>query len=224
MTFRRILVALDGSKRSERALPWVRLLAKDQDLVLLRVIEQDYALDVYAGAALPDLLSEVERYLHRVASEFEVRPRLVARVGSVSSTIAEVARECKAELIALTTHGSSELTRWIFGGTAEKLARASDTPLLVVPSWEEIGSAPKIDKVAFSDASDSAAAMALRFEAPAVAVRGDLLQSASQEQADLLIAPTRPRRWWKADETRSLLRAASIPILLVRGAPIPAAA
>jgi nucleotide-binding universal stress UspA family protein len=229
VTFRTIVVALDGSKRSERALPWARLLAKEQDVVLLRVIEQDYVMDVYAGALLPDLIAEGERYLHRVASDFEIRPRLVARVGSVAPTIAEVAREVGADLIALTTHGSSELTRWVFGTTAEKLARHSDTPLLVVPSWEEFAPVPKLAKVLVAIESE-AAARAANLGTAVVPIQGSpdqILEAAAREQADLVIAPVRPRtglsRWWKPDETRQLLRASAVPLLLVPSAPRTAA-
>lgn len=230
MTFQKILVPLDGSKRSERALPWARLLARERDIVLLRVIEHDRVLDLYAEAAVPDLISEAERYLHRIASEFEVRPGSMARVGSVVPTIAQVAHESQAEAVVLTTHGTSELTRWVFGSTPEKLSRICDVPLLVVPSWDK-AAAPKLDRIVVSMDDGPAARLADRFSAgETITVHGSpsaVLEAATRERADLAIVPVPTHfgvgRWWKSEDARGLLRAATIPLFLVRAEPQPAA-
>lgn len=133
----RILVALDGSARSERSLPWVRLLGEGADITLFRAVEPAYGLDVYAAEVIRELWGEAEQYLLRVAKKFDPMPETIAEVGSSAGTILKAARKRKADLVVVTTHGGSTVLRRTIGGTTEKLLHGSDVPLLVVPSWVE---------------------------------------------------------------------------------------
>jgi nucleotide-binding universal stress UspA family protein len=74
--------------------------------------------------------------------------------GDAAVQILETCREQQADLIAMTTHGRSGISRWMLGSVTEKVLRAAPVPLLVVrpagkperlepkeiPVWE--GSAP----------------------------------------------------------------------------------
>jgi nucleotide-binding universal stress UspA family protein len=55
--------------------------------------------------------------------------------GYPADVILETARTEGATLIAMSTHGRSGLARWFMGSTAEKVARASHVPLLLVRSF-----------------------------------------------------------------------------------------
>jgi nucleotide-binding universal stress UspA family protein len=138
---KKVLVALDGSARSERSLPWVLLLARGADKILLRVVEPVYALDIYAGSLVHELQIDAQKYLLDLAPRIKPAPETLVRLGPAAPVILDVAREKGADLIALTTHGGSKVRRRLFGGTSEKLIHGSEIPLLIVPAWS--GRAPR---------------------------------------------------------------------------------
>lgn len=129
----KVLVPLDGSRTSERSIPWARLFVADRKISLLHVIEPVYVVDVYTGSALPPLLDESDRYLNRLASEFIGQVETRIRVGPVARSILDVAQESNADLIAMTAEGGPTLGRRLFGGTVEQVVQGSEIPVLVVP-------------------------------------------------------------------------------------------
>lgn len=147
MEIRKVLVALDGSERSERSLPWARLLARDRAPLLIRVVSPPYGFDPYATNEFKDLQEQAEEYLSRVALQFPKAPGWMVRVGSPAPTILDVAEKMGADLIAITTHGGGRVVRRLFGGTAEKLIRASSIPLLVVPSYAAALQKPRVRRI-----------------------------------------------------------------------------
>lgn len=142
---KKVVVGLDGSERSERSLPWVRLLARNSQVVLARAVEPVYALDVYANAIAQDLYKDAENYLAKKGKELSPPPKTVARLGPAALTLLDIAAEEKAELIAIATHGGSPVGRRVFGGTAEKLIHGSEVPLLIVPAARQ--APPPRDKI-----------------------------------------------------------------------------
>src|SRR4029077_7065486 len=77
----------------------------------------------------------------------------VLKQGDAALQILETARELGVDLIAMTTHGRSGVSRWVMGSVAEKVLRASNVPLLLVrpakrsaalrPTEEMLGTAGK---------------------------------------------------------------------------------
>jgi len=57
---------------------------------------------------------------------------MIVRGGRPYFEIAEVAREVKAGLIVLTTHGYTGIKRVLLGGTAERIVRHAPCPVLTV--------------------------------------------------------------------------------------------
>ncbi len=147
---RKVLVPLDGSSRSERSIPWARRMATDPDLILARVIERGRLLKSEVAPAPTDLFSDGERALYRASVDFRGRPAIIVRVGSLVPTLLDIARDENAEMIVLSSHGNSPVTQWVPGGTTMRLARESDIPVLVVPSWKEPPSLPTVKKILIS--------------------------------------------------------------------------
>jgi nucleotide-binding universal stress UspA family protein len=155
----RALVALDGSARSERSLAWIPRVAPRAEIALARIVERTDPAALYAGGSGQDRLDEGMRYLERIAGGLKPVPRIVARVGSPAEGILEAAAELRADLIVTTTHGGAALERRLFGRTTEKLLHASETPLLVVPSWEAGAAPERIQRILVPmDGSDVSAA------------------------------------------------------------------
>jgi len=138
--FERILVPLDGSELAESVLHQVgRLLRrKDAELLLLRVVTLPPAVEGDVGTPLDLLRSRAAEYLQGVElrlSEQGARVRSKVVEGFAADAILETAKNERATMIAMSTHGRTGLARWVFGSVAEKVLRASPIPVLAVPSF-----------------------------------------------------------------------------------------
>jgi nucleotide-binding universal stress UspA family protein len=56
----------------------------------------------------------------------------VARNGIPADTIVEHAKESRADLIVMATHGYRGIKRWALGSVADKVLHATATPILLV--------------------------------------------------------------------------------------------
>lgn len=135
--FRRILVPLDGSDASARVLPLVHEIARtfESEVVLLHVVEPRLLPAGGAETTLEefDARADAAARLERRRAELGgVRARVVVLRGPAAAAILDAA-ECEdADLVALTTHGRSGPSRWVFGSIAEHVLHECRCPLLVV--------------------------------------------------------------------------------------------
>jgi nucleotide-binding universal stress UspA family protein len=147
--FRNVLVAIDGSAASTRALKAAVELAADQkaNLTILHVIDDFAAMPMYDGSFVPanymdsmieGLKESGERIVDKagkVAAGREVAPRSVMiETGgqSVAQAILEQARKLRADVIVLGTHGRRGLSRLLLGSDAEMVLREAPCPVLLV--------------------------------------------------------------------------------------------
>jgi nucleotide-binding universal stress UspA family protein len=143
--YKRILVPLDGSTFSESVLPHVRMLADSTgaEVILLRVMPVGIYDTVFASTAeLPmprnpeeDTRAQAEGYLQRVAFDYfppEVTVRLEVSSGATPETILDYAEGENADLIAMTTHGRSGISRLMVGSVAEEIVRRAHVPVMLV--------------------------------------------------------------------------------------------
>jgi nucleotide-binding universal stress UspA family protein len=173
--FTRVLVPLDGSDRAERALPVaMRLaLASGGSLVLVRVATESYYAPAALGYALDNAdalvapVNEAEAYLKAVAAREElarVPVTTLAAIGTPAVEILETAREKHVDAIVMCSHGRTGLAKWAMGSVAQKVARHSIVPVLVlkdgVPTPQALASAqaPSLRVVIPLDASPLAEA------------------------------------------------------------------
>ncbi|MGC2195818.1 MAG: universal stress protein [Terriglobales bacterium] len=93
-------------------------------------------------------IPEYEQYLHADAEKqlSKAREELVGRNvkvrtmvghGSAAEEIVLVAKKDGADLIVISTHGSTGLERWVFGSVAEKVVRLAECPVLTVRQAKE---------------------------------------------------------------------------------------
>ena len=144
-TYRRILVAVDGSPTSTKGLREAIRLAKDGrgQLVLVHVVNEFFAfanLDGFAPGVdlVPSLREGGRRILARakaLVDKQRVRVRTVMREtlgGPAADTIVREARKQRADVIVLGTHGRRGLRRAVLGSDAEQVVRRSPVPVLLV--------------------------------------------------------------------------------------------
>jgi nucleotide-binding universal stress UspA family protein len=136
--FRRILIPLDGSSLAEQALGQGATIARASGASVDVVsIYEPIAVSVAEHDSL-DLagLGEIGRYVERIATELSATtgvPTTHATFkGDPIELIASRAREIDADLIVLTSHGRTGLSRMWLGSVADGLVRRSRVPVLLL--------------------------------------------------------------------------------------------
>jgi nucleotide-binding universal stress UspA family protein len=145
--YQRILVPIDGSPTSERALREALSVGGSNAILrLVHVVEEIYALDAEAYAffdyaALQEAMRKTgERVLADAAKKVrqsgaKTETVLLDASGErVATVIAGEAARCGADLIVIGTHGRSGLSRLLLGSVAEGVVRGASIPVLLVPS------------------------------------------------------------------------------------------
>jgi nucleotide-binding universal stress UspA family protein len=137
----KIVVPLDGSKVGEAALPYVKdILSKlspevKTEVVLLQVLAPTSIPTVsgrtpgetaYTEQQLEETEKKAMEYLNQTAEAMRSKGVSVTAkvaVGDASEQIVKVAEEIDANLIAMSTHGRSGLSRWAFGSVTDRVLR-----------------------------------------------------------------------------------------------------
>ena len=143
--YKRILVAVDGSTTSARALQEAIRVAQGGGGVLRLVhvvnelvIGREYAPAVYYESAIVSLRAAGEEVLQRTRAVVQqagvpFEATLVETVGGrAADDIVRIAQEWPADLIVMGTHGRRGLSRLVMGSDAELVVRASPAPVLIV--------------------------------------------------------------------------------------------
>jgi len=153
--FKRILVPLDGSSRAEQALPIAARIARASggSVLLLHVITAPLQFGPYMFGpymqqstllreAVNAAIAESVAYLSKAAHSHDLEgaeTKVVMFSGPVAWTILDTAKEQHVDLILMVSHGHTGFKRWALGSVAQKVARTSPMPVLVL---REGGSVP----------------------------------------------------------------------------------
>lgn len=142
--YKKILVPLDGSELSKKALREAERLARffGSEIVLLEVVP---FLPIYGSPELvtPLIVDErqkdsAEKYLARIGDEMRQAGLTVATAVKTGQQVAleiiEYAKEHGVDLIIMCTHGRSGISRWFVGSVALKVLTRAETPILLVRS------------------------------------------------------------------------------------------
>lgn len=150
-----ILVPLDGSKVGEAALPYVEDLVPKflpepkVEVMLMQVLSSlsHYVVAGEASARVPYTEEEIEQmkkqaksYLKKAGENLRKKgatTKVRVEVGHAAEEIIKVADEINANIIAMSTHGRSGLSRWAFGSVTDRVLRGGHKPVLVVRAPKE---------------------------------------------------------------------------------------
>ena len=158
--FNNLLISLDGSQLSRRALPVGEELAAGLKIpiTLFEMVPMVYPSTNYSNlygsdyVRINDRDEQVIEYNYAKANEAEesrVRVDLIEierdlkekgitsdhKITSgidAAKEILQVSKEAGADLIVMSTHGRSGLERWLLGSVTEKVLRYGNIPLLLV--------------------------------------------------------------------------------------------
>lgn len=149
IAYRRILVPLDGSELAEQVLPYVKAFIDPNRtrVFLIRVLATGLGDRTIALlTSYPPGLQLATTVLHRAELQLRTYLRSVAAVlreegavvhttvrrGSPADEILAYAAEVDADLLIMTTHGLSGLSRWVYGNVAGRVLQGAQSPVLLV--------------------------------------------------------------------------------------------
>jgi nucleotide-binding universal stress UspA family protein len=154
--FANILVPLDGSALSEHALAMAQRLGRSSDtsLHLLQVISLRPELEALRGSGSESVtvlemaqdaarrLREAQTargkaYLEGLAVQLQhtgMHVITALREGAADENILAYAKEHAIDLIVMSTHGHSGFKRFFLGSVTDRVIRAGQTPVLVLPA------------------------------------------------------------------------------------------
>ena len=144
--YKKILVPLDGSALAECVLPHVESIVKGckvQVVIFLRVTEPFHHFCDFDGCITQETMNSIdadnksaaEKYLNELIERtrydgVSVKPEVVT--GTPGESIAEYATKNSIDLIAISTHGRSGVSRWTWGSVADRVLRSACVPVLMV--------------------------------------------------------------------------------------------
>ena len=134
-----ILVPLDHSELAEKILPEVEALARlhKAELHLICVSKAVVMPGVDPTDAQVRVVNAAKEYLERAKERLsagDVEVQMHTPYGNPAEKILDVCKRQHIELIAMSTHGRSGISRWLLGSVAEKVVRHSEIPVLLYRS------------------------------------------------------------------------------------------
>jgi nucleotide-binding universal stress UspA family protein len=142
-TLTRLLVPLDGSPLAEQALPYARALATaETQIILLEVVPWADEIRTVLGKLIATAAEVQEAYEASAREELEAARKqwlgdrqnvtIEVAAGDPAEQILWAAERHAVDLIVMASHGRGALGRWTFGSVADRIARASTIPVMII--------------------------------------------------------------------------------------------
>jgi nucleotide-binding universal stress UspA family protein len=142
--YKKIVVPIDGSGWSERAIPHAIDIARisNGEVILLHIFKpplHEYE-DTLALAGEDEQIARirdnVKQHLMALRGQLrgegvECRVQVIEAVG-VASQICDYVNEEKANLVVMSTHGRTGLARFVFGSVTHKVMQNVDVPVMLI--------------------------------------------------------------------------------------------
>jgi nucleotide-binding universal stress UspA family protein len=128
--YENILVPLDGSELSEKALPYAKSIAKtkNSNMILFAV-----SLKIFAERRDHLFASYLEVYANELNVE-GIKATKATSYGNVAAEIVQYANNNNIDLIVIATHGYSGAKQWMFGSITQKVLYGTTIPVLLIKS------------------------------------------------------------------------------------------
>lgn len=142
--YQHILIPVDGSSTSDRALQEAIAFARQQNtqLQLLHVIEDIHFVDIESSINYAELQESMKNSGAKILAQAQTavqqagmtaETKLLEAGGErVASVIVAAAKRWPADLIVIGTHGRSGFSRLFFGSIAEGVVRTAQVPVLLI--------------------------------------------------------------------------------------------
>jgi nucleotide-binding universal stress UspA family protein len=148
---KKLMLPLDGSSFSESPIPFINQLTKDtRSEIFLTVVCEPPLVPSYGDHPINptwekhrdevwlEAKKQAAEYLKKMEAVLKkqgmkVRSQVIAgELGRVAEALLQAADKDKIDLITMATHGRSSVSRWVYGGTANRIVEQSIQPVLLV--------------------------------------------------------------------------------------------
>lgn len=142
--YQHILIPVDGSPTSDRALQEALAFARQHNvqLQLLHVMEEIHFVDIESSINYAELQESIRNSGAKVLAQAQVmvqqagmtaETKLLEAGGErVANVIVAEAERWPADLIVIGTHGRTGFSRLLFGSVAEGVVRMAPVPVLLI--------------------------------------------------------------------------------------------
>ena len=156
--YKRIFVPLDTSKLAEIALPYAEELASKlgSEVILIHVkTRADVPDNVDHRVYISKMAATTEQNVKKSPAlppgeKVKVASAVVGSVGLLTHPAEEILGYAEKEnisLIVMATHGRTGIRRWTLGDTANKVARASKCPVLLIRANTDVPESVHLDGI-----------------------------------------------------------------------------
>ena len=153
---RHIIIPVDGSPLSERAVPYGLVLARAlrAQVELVTVVTPPQLLEIASQRRMTDLAGAT-RYLEQLAARAVPNSQPVMKVleGDAAAALLQYVALKPNALVVMSTHGRGGVGRVVHGSVADKLVRLSPTPVALIPPQAPAAPDPLVTLVAPLDGS-----------------------------------------------------------------------
>ncbi len=152
-----VLVTVDGSELSERALDYaVAITPADGAITLLSVVDLPditayglYPMPIgvdYVNQTMNYAENGTKEYVARLAADLRERGLTVHEqiaIGDAAEMIITHAQEQNIDVVVMSTHGRSGISQWLFGSVTQKVLSRMPCPVFVVPGRKSSDGTPE---------------------------------------------------------------------------------
>ena len=136
--FKKILVPVDGSKYSERALEQACEISNvfDSELILVYVVEKSIPINLLDRKEYLEMLEKFGNKVIDKANKILLKKRITAKTflkkGNIVNEIEKIIKKEKCDLVIVGSRGLGSVTRLLIGSVSNKLAQSSSCSILII--------------------------------------------------------------------------------------------
>ncbi|OHW61770.1 TRAP-T-associated universal stress protein TeaD [Andreesenia angusta] len=137
MGAKKILIPVDGSKRSLDAINMVKSLfsGEELDIHLLHVVEMNYIIQEDVQKELLKVSDNILDKAAELLGDYSINK--VSLMGTPYKDIVEYAEKENIDMIVMTRMGLSGLQRYLVGSVTSKVISNTSVPVLIVPEGDK---------------------------------------------------------------------------------------
>jgi nucleotide-binding universal stress UspA family protein len=137
-SFKNILVPIDGSVYSEKALKRASELAQvfDSKIILIYVVEKSIPINLLDRKEYLEILrkfgNKVLEKANIVLSKKGIPAKVLLKEGNIFNEIEKVVKKEKCDLVVVGNKGLGSVTRLLLGSVSNKISQSSSCSVLIV--------------------------------------------------------------------------------------------
>lgn len=150
MKINKILLPVDGSKNSEKAIDYALTIAEDEgsEIIVLNAVDSKRMTSLPEDALNQESELVFEQEGRRVTENIKdiilgrsncpdkINVRLLALEGNPAGLIKKISQDEDVDMVIMVSSGKHFVDRFLLGSVTEKTVRQSPVPVLVIPAGE----------------------------------------------------------------------------------------